>query len=604
MGLSLFRALLVFPLALAALPILFIPFFGVSPELHGGLFAAFFLGVSLCAAAVPLIYYRRRPALMPPLVVFSGAGLLIVALSSAVVHRDALSLYAGSGFETGTVGFFALLFAAAIFGSLLNRVHIRLVTGVFVASTLIGAAFLLASYMLGGKEGAWPHLSFLLAAALTFCIIKAQRREAPFRNFFIAGALLLAAAFFLFFYATAAVIAGSILLGYGSLRAISSSGAERFVPAVLASGALLMAAAGMGIASPLALPPDVRLAFEATTKTGASEYLSFPGALIGSGPNSFGVVWERNRPAEFNRTPLWDNAFVGGYSTVLTWLVTLGFLGVFFYALPLFAIGYLRLKERLRGVMAPDEEYAAVASLALFSFAAALLYPASLTLLLVGGLAFGCCARLLKRTAPAMVVLELPSRIGRSLVCVLVGALLCTLSVFQGYAALLHTQGLRAFGEGSVEEARGLLTRAAAAYPASSYLQDASRASLESARLEASTPGANDEKIRRAITEARGFAAQARGLYPKEYQVYLSEGSLLVTLLVAGAMDAGEEAADALARAKYRSPTRPQIPFVEAVLHEAKGDLSAARASVEEALRLKPDYAPALDLARRLQGGE
>jgi hypothetical protein len=67
-------------------------------------------------------------------------------------------------------------------------------------------------------------------------------------------------------------------------------------------------------------------------------------------------------------------------------------------------------------------------------------------------------------------------------------------------------------------------------------------------------------------------------------------------------IDLRGDARSALKYAETLSPTRPDPYFLEGVLANAVGSTTEALTHTQDALRLKPDYVPALGLLKVLRG--
>lgn len=594
-------------IALLLLPLLAVPFLAIDVELQKGMLAALLLGLGLLALGVTLAFNRVRPEVTPPGLSYAFVPLLCVAAVSAVAHGAALSSYAGLGFETGTVGFFALLCATSLCASLLNRAHIRAALYVFIGGAFAASAAAWCSYALGRGAApflfsAWPHLTFLLGAALVLAAAFADSGVGRIRAAWTAITAALAMCVLLFFHRDAALAAAAAL----SLNALLVGILLRRVPyAELAAAAALSAALLFGTLTPLALPPDIRLTSGATAMAGRDVYLgAMPRLLIGAGPDRFSSVWELHRPTEFNQTPLWQTTFREGYSTFLTWLITLGWLGALAYVCaPLFVVVVALRVAWERGRDALAAPLLPAVALILFVFIGGALYTLSTGLWFAAAVAIGFCARLLSLRAPALLELGILARVLRAAVLVAVGAALLVVPARQLWASVEHASGIEAFNASNVRGATAPLSRAASLWPASLYARDASRAQLEAVRLEASAPAASvdAEAIKQGIARTRALADRAVALDPKDYAAYLSQGSILTSLVVAGASEMAQPAKDALANAAALSPSRPEIPYVEGVLSNALGDTVNARNYAQQSLALKGDYAPAQSLIQSLQ---
>ena len=611
MTVNLFKMFGLYPLCIALLPVLFLPFSPIGLDLQKGILAALLLGVVLILATYGIVRSARRPALSAPLLVLAVVPLLLVSIGSAVLNGQFGIAYVGMGFEMGTIGSLVLFCACALISALANRAHIRLFYAVFISAVVVVVAsagvMLLSGRLLSDLAFfAWPQMSFSIVAALLVAAVLADSERRALRLVFGGAALFLAVACLFFFYPTAALVGGAVLV-VAALFQIWRAFAEKrrfplFVPAV---ALLLLILYISGFRAISTLPLDVRLTPQITYSVGSSVYLgTLKGSLVGSGPDTFATVWEAGRPSAFNQTPLWESTFREGYSTVLTWLVTFGFLGLFCFLLcPLaLLVSTGRALWQGSGALLFDGLFAASALLVFFVYGAAVFYTIDLSLFLLGGVVFGFCGRLLTPAPPSIVERSVLARATAAVGVFAFGVACIFISGNQITAAYFHGQGIASFNSGEIVQARSLLGRSAELWPTSAYLRDASRASLEKVRLEATGPNADNDTTKKGIAETRQLAREATLSAPNDFSVHLSEGSILTTFVIAGVADLYPDAKASLSRAQELSPTRPEIRYLQGVLFSAIGSTTEALVQVQTSLQLKSDYEPAITLFKQLQG--
>ena len=122
---------------------------------------------------------------------------------------------------------------------------------------------------------------------------------------------------------------------------------------------------------------------------------SLRGALLGTGPNTFGIAWLAHKPPEVNQTPFWNLDFNVGYSTLATAFGSVGFLGALAWLVPLVLLCVAFVRAIRLGVLSRDERLTAgllgIGTLSLF--AAIVLYVPSQNIILLAfalsGAAFG-----------------------------------------------------------------------------------------------------------------------------------------------------------------------------------------------------------------------
>jgi tetratricopeptide (TPR) repeat protein len=94
--------------------------------------------------------------------------------------------------------------------------------------------------------------------------------------------------------------------------------------------------------------------------------------FLGFGPNSFVDAFTLNRPVGMNATLFWNVLFQTGTNTPLTYLVSLGLLGVFAWLLTLI--------QSVRTMFATHREHWGIAALVMTTFVTQLLFPPNIVL--------------------------------------------------------------------------------------------------------------------------------------------------------------------------------------------------------------------------------
>lgn len=132
-----------------------------------------------------------------------------------------------------------------------------------------------------------------------------------------------------------------------------------FQKAWLPSILLLLSLIFLFIPSPFAkfieAPAEVSPSFRATLDTGIA-HLKSGYYLLGSGPNTFSYAFNIYKPVGINQTIFWQTVFTSGASAVLSWLSTVGILGVFSVLFLIFAVVFTgivgtSLRNASRGFM-------------------------------------------------------------------------------------------------------------------------------------------------------------------------------------------------------------------------------------------------------------
>lgn len=152
------------------------------------------------------------------------------------------------------------------------------------------------------------------------------------------------------------------------------------------------------------LPPEVSPSFTATLAVGQRVLQEGPRALFfGSGPTTFSLDWAKYRDPAINQTQFWNVSFTQGFSWITTILPTVGVLGLFTFLLFLLLALIIFLRHLLKF---PDEKHTPMAMSIFLGFIAmifvAILYPSSLTFVLMFFLFVGILMILLAKPEPAL----------------------------------------------------------------------------------------------------------------------------------------------------------------------------------------------------------
>jgi hypothetical protein len=337
---------------------------------------------------------------------------------------------------------------------------------------------------------------------------------------------------------------------------------------------------------------------------------SLSNALIGTGPNSFPYAWSKYRPVELNATSLWTFIPTDSYSTVTALATEDGLLGVFAFLLcSLLILGGCLFRLGPRIGAAGEPAFEALFALAAFSFAAAVVYPVGLPILSAGGIALGACAcsvrfpifsprTLARRQGPVIAMV--------AVVIFCAGVLLASVSLRQVFAAWYDARGMMMLDAGDTKNAAPVFGTAVRVWGTSEYMQHAALAYVRAGTddlgtsLDAPSQVAAQDEVNRALA----FADSAVGEDPRDFSAWIFRASLNLALIEHGIGGDAAKTQVSLGQASLLSPTRPDVPYLEATLALVQGDKATARPALHAALVLKPDYTDALKLQQDMLSGQ
>ena len=615
-----------YAIAIGVLPILAIPGALVGTDLQKGIIAAGVLGVLCGSVGVSLALFRQTisiPRSFLPLACLSLIGSVSVSALFATSWR--MSVW-GEGIEVGTVASLVLFTVAVFAGLLVSPRGMVVILRVFVGATTLAAVIsaILHIWMpgaLGGATlvGAWEQLSFLIGAATLVALTFLYRETGRSLRVWNGGvALVLTACFFLYFIPTvSALLALSLGLVTVGSYAVSWRVSGIASPRIVLAGALISLAfllCTFVVQRPiLDLPSSVRPSALASELVVVPVFLdNLRQTFFGAAPNTFPAIWEKYRPAEFNMTPYWNITPDSGFSTLFTFAATLGIFGVLMYlwcfAVPFIDMGMRVFRSGLSAYALVPGSFTASLALVLYALGSFFLFPVSMPLFLLGGLAIGFLSRL--SSGEDVVHLGISRKFLRytaALGLLVIGASFVWVSVHQYSAAEKYARGVAIGNGGDLISALPLLEEAARLWPLSRYQRDASRVAIAvvltrvQAQVEDSgAAGADVESLRDDVLHAIALSDLSVASDNNDSTAWIIRAALFVNIFP-GFPDALREAQQAVNQASRYAPNRPEVAYTQALIHIKEGNMAAARAELAKALRLKSDYRDAQQLLPQIQ---
>ena len=465
---------------------------------------------------------------------------------------------------------------------LFARVELNQTSNIWRIAAAIGGVVLVLLLGLVNFPLAW---TLLLSGCILIGLLALLRQRADHRE---PGAAPVSIAAIIPWYSIAgAVIAVIFLVQNGLYGSVINSGLTKVFPV-----------------SSLEVRPGLQSTLDIA---GAEQKGSVRATLIGTGPNTFGISWLKNKPAEVNRTQFWNLDFNVGYSTLATALGSVGFLGAIAWLMPLFLLIAAVVRVIRLNILSRDERF--VASMmgvsSLFLIATIILYVPSQNIILLAfvlsGAAFGF---LWRQGRAADDEGRVPSMLEGIGVLAIAGVLL-VVTVVSGFVTVRRLvsesytgAGLYALAQGDVDGALMHAARAQKIESTANALRlqtDAGAQKLSAIAQDTKMKPEDAQKQFTAMLQSTILAGQAAILAsPTDYRSYFSLGrvyDLLSSLKITGAY---KNAQDVYTAAAMRNPTSPAIPLVIARLDASNNNAQGTQDNVTKALTLKPDYTDAI----------
>lgn len=569
-------------------------------------------------------------------------------LSALLSGQSNLSMF-GYALEPGTAGSLVLLCALFFFVAIFFKDRsklIRVISVVFLSlgilslfsliKILSGGSWLTLSTFtgsMGNPVGAWTDLAMamgLLALITSFAIemlpLTGMTKFVAWVSYAVSVVVLIVANFTAAWWLT--LVVSVALFTYlatvekDSARPLSSR-AGAWTAGILALIAILFiwnpGNLGGAISSMTHVNNlDVRPNLTSTLSVAKSTLAKNP--LLGSGPNTFDKDWLLFRPADTNQTIFWNVGFFYGYGFLPTTISNVGLLGLAVWLCFLILFIMLGIKALARGPSNRADRFLVTSTFlsALFLWLGAFVYVPSLVMLALAfiftGLFVGAAAATEVIGTKTMILNG--NRLGyfASILVVIVlavGTVAFAKEVAVKTAGVFHFQKAVAYSNQgkSIDDIESELGKAITSAPADPYWSAVSQIELSRANQIANNASLSDSdkatKFQNALSASISAQQNAIALN-KSYQNYIALGNIYASLVpppfsVDGAYDVAK---DALNKAVALNPLSPEVAVLLAKLEFDKKNISEARIHIDDAIKLKQDYADAYFLLSQIEVGD
>lgn len=630
----------------ALLPSFFLPLPWVAVAQSKMLLAGAALVVALLAWAISRILQGAIHVPRSPLL-YIGLLLPLAYVISTGVAGWASSSLVGQGLEQDTLAAVLMwyaLFALVAFVFYEHKPAIRYaVRSLFIGLSVLAILETLfivfpETFSFGALQsptanplGSWHDLGILMGLSLFFSV--ALFRSGIFNGFWRALPILLGmfSAFLIIIIHFTDVFWGTAALATAGLIAVLRA-------ALQAEGTSMMTAIGRALPWLLVVVISILLAFYGTqlgdklpariqrteievrpswqgTFDVAKQSLDAPSTLLfGSGPNSFIREWGMHKPQSVNLTPFWNSDFNYGIGVIPTSIFAVGLFGLLAWgALLLVLLGLLfRYIREVRPLTPGRTLFGALLVAVVYLVTFHMIYTpgvalTGLTFMLLGLLAVAALGDAPPRTV-RVGVFDLRGLLVLVALLVLSGVsvaaagaagreVLSNMYVNKGSYAFQTTNDAIAAGS-AIQTALSISPKNDRAHRAAAELGIVQLALLIQS-------GQVDEAARQQLQATLQNTIQ-HGLTAVEidganYQNWLSLAQIYSNLAGANVEGALENAKNAYNKAFTAQPTNPVPKLRLAQVAVAQNDLATARANLQEAISLKPDFAAAYYLLSQVE---
>ena len=565
----------------------------------------------------------------------------VVYLISAWKSVDRSIAFVGTGSETDTVLFVVLSFAAAALAFMVVRTAPQLRNLLLLAAGVTALALLLqyVSVLIGlpgdvfadksaNLIGKWNDfgiavglLTLLIVGALELLSLSKRAAIVAWVALVLSLLMLGVVYFNLVWWMLLAASAAVALVRHFFSAGPETSGSSRRIPFAAALTALVAVAFLIfGASLDTALSSvfkvsslEVRPGLSSTIDIGKAAHDSTFRSLFGSGPNTFDEAWLSYKPVEVNQTQFWSVDFATGFSLLSTAFVSVGYVGVILWLLPLLLtllalwrlarMSSLSYSGRTLGFMAGAG--------AVYLWTAAICYAPSPDIIFLAFVLTGALLGYLSAHRNDGAGME-PSRSSRmiwsaALIVLLLAAAWGALLSDRRFLSYIYSQRAITVAQGGdLAGGESLLSRSRAIEENGENLRlsvQISLARMATIAQSTTTPAVDAQAQFTAALQAAVAAGQAAiALNPKDYRPYLELAAVydfLRTLKIEGA---AESEMAAYQSAQALNPKNPAIPFFRAQLEAGnpQGSATAVETYLTQSLQLKSNYTNALLFAVQL----
>ncbi|HAE36712.1 MAG: hypothetical protein UR85_C0013G0009 [Candidatus Nomurabacteria bacterium GW2011_GWF2_35_66] len=586
------------------------------------------------------------------LILFAGAIPLVFLISSLFSSSLYVSLF-GSGFEMGTFGSMLILFVLFFLSSMYFQTEKRLwyFFGALFLGALILSVFellnifigfgrffpgLLQGVSSGNLVGSWNNFALLFGLIILLSLFTLEFLKT--RGFFLFTQyfLLVTGLFFLVVINVPLVwlLVGafsmvmfvySVSIQHAGIKIVHGGGEKKRFPfaslvVVFISLSFLIGSNSLGglISKYINLSnPEVRPSIVTTSQIAWKAIKHNP--LLGTGPNTFVIDWALWQPKEIAQTVFWNSDFNEGFSTLSTFAVTTGILGLLAWIM-FFIILVIRGIQSLRVALKdPLSNYFILTTfmIALYSWITIIIYTPNIIMMM---LAFSSSGILIGILVYRQVIgikeysfLNDPRNSFFAILSLMV-FMIATLSVTYLYiekftSVIYFSKGLKTDNTiESLANSEKMLINAISLDKNDIYYRTLSQIYIAEIGLlvgdEKISKDVLKSNLQQLINLAQNSATLAVGQNSKQYLNYVNLGNVYASLVPLAVDNSYESAVSSYDKARSLAPNNPSIILARAQLEVLKKNNDDARKFIQNALDLKLNYTDALFLLAQIEENE
>lgn len=328
--------------------------------------------------------------------------------------------------------------------------------------------------------------------------------------------------------------------------------------------------------------------------------------VFGVGPNNFEEVWSMHKPQIINNTQFWNSSFAAGSGFLPTLLATLGILGILTLLIFIVLLLINGIKMIIRNIKRNEHaEITLFFLLSLFLLCISFFYVVGITIWVLffvcTGIFIGLKAKHTEHEEMHISLLHDPKK---SFFPILVLVFIMIASAGLSFKYVQRFASVQHFGNtmNATDSASAFtsISKALSLHQNDLYLRTYTQVSLvkfnELIEKSKETELSAEEKsqLQTIFNDALAGANLATTYAPNNYLNWSTLGSVYYTVSLAGLSDAFDRQIEAYQNASKLNPKNPGLKLSIANAYLGKKMTTEAKAFVQEAIDLKPDYIDAL----------
>ncbi len=362
---------------------------------------------------------------------------------------------------------------------------------------------------------------------------------------------------------------------------------------------------------------DVRPLFTTTADIAVKAIKHNP--LFGTGPNTFVIDWALWQPKEVAQSIFWNSDFSEGYSSLMTFAVTTGILGILAWLAFLVMFGFKLVQSLKKALSNSLSNYFTITTImvAIYTWVTIIIYTPNFMMFALAFASSGIIIGILvfNESIPVKNFSFLGdprnsffSILG--LMALMIVTLSTTYLYTEKFASIMY------FSKGSTSantleslvKSEKMLMNALLLDQNDAYYRTLSQVYVAQIGLLVNDKSISADilksNIQKLVNSAEVSASAAVSQNPKQYQNYVNLGNVYSSLVPLAVANSYESAVKAFDKAKALAPNNPSVLLARATLEYLNKNNDGAKQFIDQALLLKADYTDAIFLLAQIQTNE